>query len=72
MAANKQYTSDSQPEQVNEPDALYTAPPAKSTAGFVFESEEQRLLKDAEAAPVEKLMSFTRMIRRNAMFKKLQ
>ncbi|MFT3945886.1 MAG: hypothetical protein QM763_02835 [Agriterribacter sp.] len=72
MAANKQYNNDGQPKQVNEPDVMYTAASAKKNAGFVFESEDQRLLKDADAPPIEKLMSFTRMIRRNAVFKKLQ
>ncbi|MFT3747880.1 MAG: hypothetical protein QM768_06160 [Agriterribacter sp.] len=72
MSVNKQYTNDNHPEQVNEPDVMYTASSAKNATGFVFESEDQRLLKDADAPPIEKLMSFTRMIRRNAMFNKLQ
>lgn len=70
--AGKQYINNDQPSQVNEPDAGYTASASKKAGGFIFESEEDRLLKDANALPIEKLMSFTRMIRRNAFLKKLQ
>jgi hypothetical protein len=35
--------------------------------GFVFESEEDRLLKDALRPAMEKLQLFTKMLRRNAM-----
>ena len=71
MAANKQYKNDSPENMANEPDAIYT-PSSSKVKGFVTESEDERLLKDADAPPIEKLMSFTRMIRRNATLKKLQ
>jgi hypothetical protein len=35
--------------------------------GFVFESEEDRLLKDASRPDIEKIQLFTKMLRRNAM-----
>ena len=69
---NQQYTTDNNPAQINEPEVVYTAASSSSNTGFIFKSEEQRLLKDAEAPAIETLMSFTRMMRRNAMFKKLQ
>lgn len=64
--------NESQPNQVNEPEAMYPVSSSQNITGFIFETEEQRLLKDAEAPAIEKLMRFTRMIRRNTMFKKLQ
>ena len=37
--------------------------------GFVHQSEDDRLLQDANRFPLEKLMLFTQMIRRERMYK---
>ena len=44
--------------------------PSSGQSGFVHESEEARLLRDIYRSDLEKLQLFTRMIRRNRMFKK--
>lgn len=56
--------------EVNEPDAVYNTA-NQQASGFVFESEDDRLLKDANLPPIQKLMSFTKMIRRNAMLRNM-
>ena len=56
--------------EIHEPDTTYTTANQQSS-GFVFESEDDRLLKDANLAAIQKLMSFTQMIRRNAMLKNI-
>jgi len=38
--------------------------------GFVHISEEEKLLREMRKTPMEKLQSFTRMLRRNATLKK--
>jgi hypothetical protein len=38
-------------------------------SGFVHESEDERLLRDIFRSDLEKLQLFTKMIRRNRMFK---
>ena len=38
-------------------------------AGFIHESEDDRLIRDMNRSPMEKLMLFTQMIRRERMFK---
>lgn len=37
--------------------------------GFVNESEDDRLIRDMNRSPMEKLMLFTQMIRRERMYK---
>ena len=37
--------------------------------GFVNESEDDRLIRDMNRPPMEKLMLFTQMIRRERMYK---
>lgn len=44
-------------------------PDNSKLAGFVHESEDGRLLRDMNRPPLEKLMLFTQMIRRERMFK---
>ena len=38
-------------------------------AGFIYESEDDRLIRDMNRSPMEKLMLFTQMIRRERMYK---
>jgi hypothetical protein len=38
-------------------------------AGFIHESEDDRLIRDMNRSPMEKLMLFTQMIRRERMYK---
>jgi hypothetical protein len=38
-------------------------------AGFIHESEDDRLIRDMNRPPMEKLMLFTQMIRRERMYK---
>jgi len=45
-------------------------PTPEKNSGFVFETEEERLLKDILRPPIEKLRLFTKMIRRNATLNK--
>lgn len=40
--------------------------------GFVFESEDDRLLKDALRPDMEKIQLFTKMLRRNTVLSHLQ
>jgi hypothetical protein len=54
--------------QVNESQTPYSSEDAKP-AGFIHESEDDRLLRDINRPPLEKLMLFTQMIRRERMFK---
>lgn len=54
--------------QVNEFQASYT-PEHTKPVGFIHESEDDRLLRDINRPPLEKLMLFTQMIRRERMFK---
>lgn len=56
----------SQPDRLNESEAAY------GKAGFVAESEEDRLLRDASYPGIEKLRSFTQMIRRNRMLRRAE
>ena len=37
--------------------------------GFIHESEDDRLIRDMNRSPMEKLMLFTQMIRRERMYK---
>jgi hypothetical protein len=47
-----------------------TEGPSEVTQGFfVHESEDERLLRDIHRPPMEKLMLFTQMIRRERMLK---
>ena len=39
-------------------------------AGFVHKSEEDKLKKNIERSPIEKLQLFTKMLRRETLFKK--
>lgn len=39
------------------------------SAGFIHESEDDRLIRDMNRSPMEKLMLFTQMIRRERMYK---
>lgn len=66
MAGNK-YKHDNSEIKVAESDALYAVQSSQKVTGFVFETEDERLLKDADLPPLQKLMNFTKMIRRNAM-----
>lgn len=66
MSASKKNKPAALPNmEVHEPQAPYG-----KNAGFVFESEDDRLLRDISLSPLEKLKSFTRMIRRNKMLKR--
>ena len=38
------------------------------SAGFIHESEDDRLIRDMNRSPMEKLMLFTQMIRRERMY----
>lgn len=40
--------------------------------GFVFESEDDRLITDATRPAIEKLQLFTQMLRRSALFNKIR
>jgi hypothetical protein len=48
--------------QVNEEQASYT--------GFIHKSEDERLRENIFRPPIEKLQLFTRMLRREALYKK--
>jgi len=48
--------------QVNEEQPAYV--------GFVHKSEDERLKEDMMRSPIEKLQLFTKMLRREALFKK--
>ena len=39
------------------------------SAGFIHESEDDRLIRDMNRSPMEKLMLFTQMIRRERMYR---
>ena len=39
------------------------------SVGFINESEDDRLIRDMNRSPMEKLMLFTQMIRRERMYK---
>jgi len=65
MSVPQKYKSNISSGELHEPQAPY----GRKT-GFVFESEEDRLLRDASLPPLEKLKSFTRMIRRSRMLKR--
>ena len=39
-------------------------------AGFVYQSEDDKLKEDVMRSPIEKLQLFTKMLRREALFKK--
>jgi hypothetical protein len=65
MASPQKYKPNISSGEVHEPQAPYSR-----NAGFVFESEDDRLLRDASLPPLEKLKSFTRMIRRSRMLKR--
>ncbi len=65
MSAPKKYKPNISSGEVHESQVPYG-----KNAGFVFESEEDRLLRDASLPPLEKLKSFTRMIRRSRMLKR--
>lgn len=71
MAASKKYEyTDPKPSMLEEPAEIYNAQSSQKQ-GFVFESEDDRLLTDATRPAIEKLQLFTQMIRRNSMFSKL-
>ena len=55
-------------DRLNEFQDDYTAEKS-ARIGFVHQSEDDRLLKDAKRSPLEKLMLFTQMIRRERMYK---
>lgn len=44
-------------------------PDYSKPAGFIHESEDDRLIRDMNRPPMEKLMLFTQMIRRERMYK---
>ena len=48
--------------QVNEDQSAYV--------GFVYKSEDDKLKEDIMRSPIEKLQLFTKMLRREALFKK--
>ena len=58
-------------EETNqEQENLSTEGPLEDTQGFfVHESVDERLLRDIHRPPMEKLMLFTQMIRRERMLK---
>lgn len=71
---NNHRQTNTAPEErmLNEPEESYTAIRSTNSTGFFFESEDDRLIKDATRPDSEKLQLFTQMLRRNAMFDKLQ
>lgn len=66
----EKYNNNIPQNELQEPEATYTTRNQKNS-GFVFESEDDRLLKDANLPSIQKLMNFTQMIRRNAMLKNI-
>ena len=50
--------------QLNEPPTSYT--------GFVYKSEDEKLLEDFFRSDLEKLQLFTKMLSRNATLKKVK
>jgi hypothetical protein len=60
-----------EPEKTNhEQENPSTEGPSEDAKGFfVHESEDERLLRDIHRPPMEKLMLFTQMIRRERMLK---
>ena len=72
MAAAKKYKyTDPEPNILEEPAESYNVKPSQEK-GFVFESEDDRLITDATRPAIEKLQLFTQMLRRNSMFNELR
>jgi hypothetical protein len=70
MSEQKNNSNNDQPSnKVNEAEALYQLAYESQKYGFVFESEDDRLLKDASRSGIEKLQLFTQMIKRNRLLK---
>jgi hypothetical protein len=58
--------------ETNKPDTnnnIFSATPKVDRKQFVPKTEEERLREDIYRSDMEKLHLFTRMLRRNAMFK---
>ncbi|HTN07403.1 hypothetical protein [Agriterribacter sp.] len=72
MAPSKKYEyTGPEPNMLEDPAESYNVKSSQSK-GFVFESEDDRLITDATRPAIEKLQLFTQMIRRNTMFNKLR
>lgn len=69
---HRQTHAEAEESMPNEPEASYTANRSINPTGFFFESEDDRLIKDANRPDLEKLQLFTQMLRRNAIFDRLQ
>jgi len=69
---HRQTNTDPDESMLNEPEESYTANSSTKSTGFVFESDDDRLIKDANRPDLEKLQLFTQMLRRNAIFDRLQ
>jgi hypothetical protein len=68
MSERKNNTDNDQPSnKVNEAEASYQLADESQQFGFVYETEDDRLLKDASRSGIEKLQLFTQMIRRNRL-----
>jgi hypothetical protein len=70
MRVRKNNSDNDQPSnKVNEAEVLYQLAYESQKNGFVYETEDDRLLKDASRSGIEKLQLFTQMIRRNRLLK---
>jgi hypothetical protein len=72
MAQSKKYEyTDPELNILEDPAESYNVKSSQNK-GFVFGSEDDRLITDATRPAIEKLQLFTQMLRRNSMFNKLQ
>ena len=72
MESSRKYEyPDPEPNMLEDPAETYHVKPPPNK-GFVFESEDDRLMADATRPAIEKLQLFTQMLRRNALFHKLR
>lgn len=71
MSSKKYKYIEPEPNILEDSGESYDAKPSQNK-GFVFESEDDRLITDATRPAIEKLQLFTQMIRRNSMFSKLK
>ncbi len=73
MESSRKYEyTDPEPNMLEDPAESYHVTPPSRHKGFVFESEDDRLITDATRPAIEKLQLFTQMLRRNALFYKLR
>lgn len=72
MESSRKYEhTDPEPNMLEDPAESYNVKPSQNK-GFIFESEDHRLITDATRPAIEKLQLFTQMLRRNALFNQIR